>query len=57
MLPVRGACLLVAYLHGSAVLVGWRAAVSDVDVLVVLDEGVDLAGAQVLADVAARRCC
>src|SRR5689334_20731607 len=42
------------YLHGSAVLGDWNAKVSDVDVLVVVDDAIDHDTATALADVLAR---
>lgn len=50
---VRGAQLLGVYLHGSAVLGGWRSAVSDVDLLVLLNHGVTASTVQALATAAA----
>lgn len=49
---VPGAEVFAAYLHGSAALGGWRAHVSDVDVLVVVAADVDAPPAGALADAA-----
>lgn len=53
LLEVGEAEVVAFYLHGSAVLGGWRAQVSDVDVLVVVPEDVGPVVGLALADAAA----